>query len=163
MTLNRHWGWHKMDNDWKPTETLIRNMIDIASKGGNFLLNVGPTGQGLIPEPSVERLRELGDWMRVNGPAIYGTSAGPLPKLAWGRCTKKSFPGGTILYLHVFDWPADGKLPVPGIKEQVQSANLLATGQKLQTQSTATGLVITVPPTAPGKFSSTITLQIRAP
>ena len=72
------------------TETLLHNLIDIASKGGNYLLNVGPTSEGEIPEPSVERLAAIGKWMKVNGEAIYGTTATPFTQpLAWGRCTKK--------------------------------------------------------------------------
>src|SRR5450759_950531 len=72
MTMNRTWGFRSYDHDWKPTETLIHNLVDIASKGGNYLLNVGPTSEGVIPEPSVERLKEVGAWMKVNGEAIYG-------------------------------------------------------------------------------------------
>ena len=77
MTMNNTWGYKRDDNNWKSTETLIRNLCDIASKGGNYLLNVGPTSEGLIPQPSVERLAEVGRWMKVNGEAIYGS--GPTP------------------------------------------------------------------------------------
>jgi alpha-L-fucosidase len=107
MTLNKHWGYNKADQNWKQPKEVIQNLADIASKGGNYLLNVGPTEEGLIPEPSVKILTEVGAWLKTNGDAIYGTSASPLPKVpAWGRVTKK----GNTLYLHVFDWPADGKL-----------------------------------------------------
>src|SRR5581483_1384744 len=74
MTMNNTWGYKKSDNNWKSTETLVRNLIDCASKGGNYLLNVGPTGEGLIPEASIERLKQVGEWMRVNGKAVYGTT-----------------------------------------------------------------------------------------
>ena len=73
MTMNDTWGFKKNDHNWKPTQVLVHNLVDIASKGGNFLLNVGPTSEGLIPEPSVERLRAIGEWLRVNSEAIYGT------------------------------------------------------------------------------------------
>ena len=81
MTMNDTWGYKSYDQNWKSTTTLVRNLIDIASKGGNYLLNVGPTAEGLIPEPSVERLEEIGKWMEVNGEAIYGTQASPFPNL----------------------------------------------------------------------------------
>ena len=69
MTMNDTWGYKSYDDHWKPVETLIRNLVDIASKGGNYLLNVGPTAEGLIPGPSVERLQTVGAWMKVNGEA----------------------------------------------------------------------------------------------
>jgi alpha-L-fucosidase len=75
MTMNDSWGYKRSDSNWKPNKVLIFNLIDIASKGGNFLLNVGPTDEGLIPEPSIQRLKEIGKWMKVNGEAIYGTKA----------------------------------------------------------------------------------------
>ncbi len=121
MTMNDTWGYKSYDDNWKSTETLVRNLIDIASKGGNYLLNVGPTAEGLIPEPSVERLKGIGDWMKVNGESIYGTTASPFAELDWGRATRK----GNRVYLHVFDWPK-GRLKVPALSEKVNKAYLLA-------------------------------------
>jgi alpha-L-fucosidase len=72
MTMNDTWGFKTNDTNWKSSETLVKNLVDIVSKGGNFLLNVGPTSEGLIPSPSVERLKEMGEWIKVNGEAIYG-------------------------------------------------------------------------------------------
>ena len=122
MTMNNTWGFKKNDHNWKSTTKLIRNLVDIASKGGNFLLNVGPTAEGLIPAPSVERLAAMGKWMDVNGESIYGTTASPFKSLPWGRCTQKKGK----LYLHVFDWPKDNVLVVPGLKNKVKKAYLLA-------------------------------------
>lgn len=160
MTMNDTWGYKSYDNNWKSTRTLIRNLVDIASKGGNYLLNVGPTSEGLIPEPSVQRLKEIGKWMKVNGEAIYATTASPFKKLPWGRCTKKIEGDRTTLYLHVFDWPQDGSLLVPGLKNKPLSAKLLATGETLSFKNTDEGVLITVPKNAPDEISSTIVLTI---
>jgi alpha-L-fucosidase len=132
MTINHTWGYKSDDENWKSTKVLLQNLIDIASKGGNYLLNVGPTGEGLIPQASVERLQEIGKWMDANGESIYGTGASPFAKLPWGRCTTKKSKGGTTLYLHVFEWPAEGKLLLPGLESQVKSAQMLVGGAKLK-------------------------------
>jgi alpha-L-fucosidase len=166
MTMNDTWGFKSYDNNWKSTETILRNLVDIASKGGNYLLNVGPTSEGLIPGPSVERLQAVGAWMKVNGDAIYGTTASPFKRLPWGRCTKKVSGSTTTLYLHVFNWPADGKLTVPGLKNQVVKAylfksNWLGWHKKLKAVSDANGVVISVPENAPDKISSTVILKIK--
>ena len=73
MTMNDTWGYKLNDHNWKSAEVLIHNLIDVSSKGGNYLLNVGPTSEGEIPEPSMERLQEIGDWLRTNGEVVYGT------------------------------------------------------------------------------------------
>jgi alpha-L-fucosidase len=115
MTMNDTWFYVKQDRNWKPAKTLIRNLIDIASKGGNFLLNVGPDARGVIPEDSVERLDAIGGWLSTNGESVYGTQASPFPNaFDWGRCTMKTLPDGRMrLYLHVFERPEDGKLVIP--------------------------------------------------
>ena len=161
MTMNNTWGYKSYDNNWKSTKVLIRNLVDIASKGGNYLLNVGPTSEGVIPEPSIERLKEIGKWMKVNSEAIYATTASPFKKLPWGRCTKKVAGDKTTLYLHVFDWPSDGSLLVPGLKNEVISASLLENGKKLKANKTEDGVVISVPQTASDEISSTIILNIK--
>jgi alpha-L-fucosidase len=161
MTMNTTWGYKSFDNKWKSTESLLHNLIDIASKGGNYLLNVGPTSEGEIPQPSVERLAEIGKWMKVNGETIYGTTASPFKELSWGRCTTKLSGDGATLYLHVFNWPADGKLVVPGLKNTVQSASLLATHNKLKTSASPEGAIVSLPSAAPDKISSTIVLKIK--
>ncbi|OHB80458.1 MAG: hypothetical protein A2W31_16725, partial [Planctomycetes bacterium RBG_16_64_10] len=161
MTMNDTWGYRQDDQRWKSAATLIRNVVDIASKGGNYLLNVGPTAAGEIPAASVERLREIGHWMQTNGTAIYGTQASPLGALPWGRCTQRQDDGGTTLYLHVFDWPPDGRLALPPISGTITHAYLLADRDHtpLKTDATDRGIVIQVPPTAPDPICSVVVLK----
>lgn len=161
MTMNETWGYKSYAHNWKSTETMIRNLVDIASKGGNYLLNVGPKSDGTFPQESIDRLKEIGKWMKVNGEAIYKTDATPLAPLAWGRCTKKENKNITTLYFSVFDWPKDGKLTIPGLKNEVVSAKLRATGSKLKTETGADGLVIIVPPQAPDKIASVIKVEVK--
>lgn len=165
MTMNNHWGYNKYDQHWKSSTTLIRNLVDCASKGGNYLLNVGPTSEGLIPAPSIERLKEIGVWMKANGDAIYGTTASPFKRLPWGRCTMKANADGAILYLHVFNWPQDAQLLVPGLKNAAQRAYVLTDPAKkaLAVQSGAEGLTLSVPAASPDPVSSTIILQVKGP
>ena len=126
MTMNTSWGYKWFDNEWKSAKSLIQMLVDIASKGGNLLLNVGPTAEGLIPDSSVVRLQQIGQWMIQNGESVYGTSASPFFKLPWGRCTQKQEGKNTLLYLHVFDWPKDEILRVPGLKSTIRDVYLLS-------------------------------------
>jgi alpha-L-fucosidase len=126
MTMNRNWGYNRADEDFKSVQTLVRNLVDIASKGGNFLLNVGPTADGEFPRESVERLEEIGAFMRAAGESIHGTQPSPFPSLPWGRCTRRRLDANTTrLYLHVWDRPPDGILVVPGLRTDVRRARLL--------------------------------------
>jgi alpha-L-fucosidase len=161
MTMNGTWGFKKDDHNWKSAETMIRNLLDITSKGGNYLLNVGPKADGTFPDESIERLKQVGAWMKVNGEAIYGTKASPLAAVTWGRITKKEQNGNTTLYLSVFNWPADKKLVVAGLQQPVTSAILLAGGKKLATAKSGEGLVITLPENAPDAIATVIKLQMK--
>lgn len=161
MTMNETWGYKSYAHNWKSTETLVRNLIDIASKGGNYLLNVGPTSDGTIPTESVTRLAEIGAWMKTNGEVIYATKGSPLGQLAWGRCTRKEQDGNTTLYFSVFDWPGNGKLLVPGLKNEIISAKLLAKGKKLKTSTEDEGVVITVPMEAPDPVATVIKVEVK--
>ncbi len=164
MTMNRTWGYKSYDHDWKSTEDLIRKLCDIASKGGNFLLNVGPTAEGLIPQESIDRLEEIGEWMDINGEAIYGTTASPFFRLPWGRCTKKIQTDGAVVYLHVFDWPKNGKLNLPGLISKPSSITLMQGGEELKWKALkgeAPGISITVPKGAPDPISSVIKIEIE--
>ncbi len=156
MTMNGHWGYNAADDRWKSSSELIRKLADICAKGGNFLLNVGPTAEGEFPAPCVERLCDMGRWLRVNGESIYGTSAGPFAHLSWGVATRK----GDLLYLHVFDWPRDGKLRVP-VRNKAKAAWLMGSpGSTLSVAQEAERLVISVPAQAPDPVDSVVVLQL---
>ncbi len=162
MTMNDTWGFKKNDQNWKSSEVLVRNLIDIASKGGNYLLNVGPTQMGLIPDASVERLKEIGTWMKVNGEAIYGTQASPFKQLDWGRCTLKKVDDKTLIYLHVFDFPEDGILKVPGLTSEVNAAySLKSPEKKLQLENTGNYMNIHLSGVEKDRFATVIVLETK--
>ena len=153
-TINDTWAFKANDHNWKSPTTLIRDLVDIVSKGGNYLLNVGPTAEGTIPQPSIERLLAMGAWLDRNGEAIYGTTAGPLQQLGWCRTTAK--PGK--VYVHVFDWPADGVIVLDGV--QARSASLLADGTPLELHADTAGVRIEAPTTAPDADATVIVLEV---
>lgn len=156
MTMNRHWGYNAYDDDWKSSEELIRKLIEICSKGGNFLLNVGPTAEGEFPEPCIERLQDMGAWLKINGEAIYGTTKGPFHYLSWGYATRK----GNLLYLNVTDWPENGELHVPITSEVVSAALLVHRDEPLKISKEPERIVIDLPAEAPDPVATVVVLQL---
>jgi alpha-L-fucosidase len=162
MTMNHTWGYKSYDDDWKSTEDLLHKLIDIASKGGNFLLNVGPKPDGTIPQASIDRLAEIGSWMNVNGESIYGTEASPFRRPWWGRCTRKELENGnTRLYLQVFEWPKDKRLHVPVNNEAVQCYALSDERETLDVEKREEGLVVKLTGDAIDEISSVVVLDIK--
>ena len=162
MTMNGTWGYKSYDHNYKSIETIIHNLVDIASKGGNFLLNVGPTSEGEFPAESIDLLEKTGKWMKINGEAIYGTKASPWGLFDWGRCTQKATKNGTSLYFTVFTWPADGKIVIPEFTNSIISAKLLATGASVKTSVAKDGkLTISLPATAPDPVGTVIRVDVR--
>jgi len=162
MTMNTTWGYSDHDRAWKTDELLITNLVDIASKGGNYLLNIGPKGDGTVPQESIQSLRVIGAWMKVNSESIYGTTASPFEKLTWGRCTQKKLANGrTRLYLHVFEWPSNGQLVLPGLVNKTVQARLLDGGQKIPIQSGKDQITLKLPAAAPSPIVSVVTLDIQ--
>ena len=177
MTLNGHWGYNSHDDQWKSTATLLRNLIDIVSKGGNYLLNVGPTGAGVIPPPSVERLREIGAWLKVNGEAVYGAGMTPFgPELGKFDATKKNKKTGKPefvpgeewrcttkpgkIYVHLFKWPA-GHFDASGVKGSIKKAYLLADPARtsLKVKQTGADVSVELPEQAPDALASVLCLE----
>lgn len=161
-TMNETWGYRENAHQWKSAGALLRLLVSIVSKGGNYLLNVGPTGEGIIPEESVERLQTMGKWLDVNGEAIYGARGNLLPyELPWGAFTAK--PGK--LYVHLFDWPS-GRFVYDGICNRVTAARLLGDGtflpftQKRDIESGDYRIVVNLPSHAPDPNISVLVLDI---
>jgi alpha-L-fucosidase len=155
MTINGTWAYNKHDRQFKSVKVLIQDLANVASKGGNFLLDVGPTPEGTIQPEFVERLHAMGKWMEVNGDSIYGTTYGPWQNLPYGKTTAK----GKTIYLHVFDWPSKPNLEVPGLKGRVSQITMLGTGQKAQFKQEKSRLIIAVPSTAPDPNDSVLQID----
>jgi alpha-L-fucosidase len=156
MTMNDTWGFKSYDTNWKSTETIVRNLVDIASKGGNYLLNVGPMSDGEMPAASIDRLAGVGRWMAVNGDAIYGTTASPFAEqLTFGRATRK----GNRLYVSVFDWPANGTLTLPAWGATPTKAWLVATKANVPMKSDASGVTLTLPAQAPDSIATVVAIE----
>lgn len=158
MTFNDSWGYKTADHNWKSSERIIQMLADIASKGGNFLLNIGPTSDGEVPAESIERLEEVGEWMKVNGDSIYATGPSPFGRLSWGRCT--TAPG--VLYLHVFSTISpDSMLVVPGLRNEVlRAAPLEAPATVLPTSRQGDDLLVATGPYARSGADLVLRLEI---
>jgi len=152
FTHNDSWGYVQFDQNWRSTRELLGILLRVNGKGGNFLLNVGPTGEGRLPEASVRALQRIGSWVHANQEAIYGSTPSPFPELAWGECTAK--PGA--LYLHVLTPPDDRILRVPGLASGVREARLMDAGTELPFAWEGDDLLITLPEPSRGSLASTV-------
>ncbi len=160
QTLNETWGYSRFDTKWKSPEVVVRRLVEIVSKGGNYVLNIGPRGDGTIPEASVAILEKVGAWMQSNSESIYGATASPFAELPWGRCTVK----GNILYLHVFMPPADGTLELPGLRSEVKKAFLLADpGKKSKSSRSGSSVQISLPSIPADAINTVVAVELDGP
>ena len=160
MTMNDNWGYNKADKNFKSTKDLLQKLADIASKGGNFLLNIGPKVDGTFPQESIDRLKAISNWMKVNGESIYGTSASPFEHTAWGRVTQKQVGKNTRLYLHVFDWPKNGIITLGGIENKAVKAYLLADKKAIPVSSKDNSIIVKLPSADVDTINTVIVLEI---
>ena len=156
MTINETWAYNKNDHNYKSSKLLIQSLVEVASRGGNFLLNVGPQPDGVIQPEFQERLRDIGKWLNINGDSIYDTTYGPVQGASAIRTTAR----GRSIYVHVFAWPSATSLEVPGLQAKVESARLLAGGKPLPFRQSESGLSVDVPARAPDPNVSVIALRI---
>jgi len=158
VTINDDsWGYNRYETSFKTERDLVRMLIEVVSKGGNLLLNVGPKPDGTIPEEFVTRLNAMGRWMAVNGEAIYGTTASPFERMPFfGRATVK----GRKLYLHVFEWPKAGELRVAGLKNLVYGARILGSAGQVAARRDGSDIVLRLPAEAPDEVASVIELDL---
>lgn len=156
MTINDNWGYHAEDQNYKPVSKLIRTLVDIVSKGGNLLLNVGPRPDGTIQPEFVSRLRAMGVWLKENGEAIYGTEPSPFRRTPWGGCTVKE----NNVYLHLFEYPAD-PLIIDGLKNKVLKAYLLKDGTPVSFRQDGISVILELPPTIPDPYDTVVVLEVE--
>ncbi|NIA14672.1 MAG: hypothetical protein GWP08_11380 [Nitrospiraceae bacterium] len=153
MTIGESWGYKDNDNKLMSSAELIRELVNIAGRGGNLLLNVGPTADGEIPEPLAERLRDIGAWLAKNGESIYGTHASPFGKLSKASCTTK----GNRLYIHLESRPGD-TLELPGLKTPIKKAWFLETGETLKVSNE--NRTIALPKKLPNDIVTTVAIEL---
>jgi alpha-L-fucosidase len=157
MTLNGSWGFARWDQNWKPPSGLTRNLVDIASRGGNYLLNVGPDPRGVVPQESVTRLRAVGDWLRANGQAVYGArEPGIVADPAWGAVSRN----GDRLYASVYDWGSPLRLDALAPFD-VTAARVLGSDQAVQVRRDGNAVTITPAGGPTGGTATVIELTVR--
>jgi len=155
MTMGGSWAYNPKETSWKAPIQLVQNLVNVVSRGGNYLLNVGPTSRGTFPPESIERLKYIGRWMNTYNQSIYGATYTPLQGQPWGQATRN----GDKIYLHIFDWPADGKLSVENFPGSARTVRLFAGDPVIFTQRGET-LEIALPAQGPDPDVSILTVEI---
>ena len=155
VTATGSWGF--ANKPAKPTAEILKMIIDISSKGGNILLNVGPDATGIIPADNVERLNAVGAWLSINGESIYGSDRGVFDYLPFGENTRK----GNTIYLHVYDWPKNGLLTLPLVNKVTKAYLLADKKQKVGFKTIGNQLTLQLPAIAPDSIASVIALEVE--
>lgn len=159
MNIGSSWGYKSWENKWKSTDDIIHTLIICAARGGNLLLNVGPDAMGLVPQPAQQCLQGVGQWLKRYGEVIYGTQRSGLYP-TWGECVRRDVGKRSLLYLCIYDWPADGKLTLDG-NFKVKTATLMANGAKVNFVNSAGHLTLNLPVTQPVEKVSIVKVELR--
>jgi alpha-L-fucosidase len=154
LTMNESWGFNITDKKFKSVRELVGFLVRAAGNDANLLLNIGPRPDGTIQPEAVERLRALGDWLRVNGKSIYGTRGGPVPPREWGVTTRR----GDTVFVHVLDWP-DRLLALPDFGARIVRASVLSSGAPVDVVQTANGATLALPPAVAGEPDRVLVLE----
>ena len=157
MTMNRTWAYNPNDRAYKPAGQLLYSLVQVASRGGNYLLNIGPSPRGTFPPEAVDHRHALGQWMSVNGEAIHGTTYGPLQHLLFGRTTAKE----NTVYLLIWDWPSSGRLSLGAMPGRVSSVTLLSERQPLSFKQVGNRFTIQVPIQPPDPLISVLAIDLQ--
>jgi len=162
MTLGHSWSYVRDDTNFKSVKQVVRNLCDTSSKGGNYLLNVGPTAEGIIPIKAGEILREVGKWLTVNGESIYGSSRGP-QNVRWNTDIDMVTEKPGTYYLHIFNYPSDSKVYLNDFKKMVKAVYMLAdkSKTKLKFDTHPRGVMIHVPKEPFDKINNVIVLKYK--
>jgi len=158
QTMNNSWGYNASDLGYKTPKTLIQQLVTVVSRDGNYLLNIGPKGDGTVPTQSVDILNSFGDWMNIYNESIYGTTRSPYPaEPRWGVYTRKAGK----LYAHVFTWPANGQLLIPSLTNTIDKIYLLNDTTTTLGYTDSNGCItISVPATAPDLINSPVVIDV---
>lgn len=158
-TINDSWAYAWYDENWKTPKQILQRLISCVARGGTYMLNIGPRGDGSVPERSAQSLRAAGTWIREYPEVVYGTEASPWGRaLPWGDVTVKS----NTLFLSVFDWPGNGELYLPGLKTKITSAKLLRSdkAEAIPHKQNQGWTCLTLPPRAADPLASVIEVTL---
>jgi alpha-L-fucosidase len=158
FTHNDSWGYSHFDNNFKSTSEVLHLLVDVAGKGGNLMLNIGPDGKGKMPAESVRVFGEVGKWLGVNGEAIYGSEGSPVGAVPWGAVTHK--PGK--LFLLIERRPDNGRLLVPGFGPKAKHASVLATGTGLEFVQQGSDVIVELPRDLPDSRVNVVAVEYDA-
>ncbi|MBX3006557.1 MAG: alpha-L-fucosidase [Melioribacteraceae bacterium] len=159
QTMNRSWGYNKQDENYKSSSEIIQELVRVVSRDGNYLLNIGPKGDGTIPIQSLNILNDIGNWMNIYSESIYSTTRSPFKlEPSWGYYTKKL----NKLFVHVFNWPSEKEIKIPPLSNTINNIYLMESpSNKLNYSRDDNGIIIKISSSPPNPHNSVIVIEIE--